>query len=418
MRAYLLPCPLLHKQTSFSDQHHWYCVGYTDSTPPHCTLHYPVNIPSLRLNIVRVALNVPIKLPRTTSKTSPADVKMTAPAQVGRQMTITDLRIHPIKSCRGISVKSAHLTRKGLQYDRQWMFVDAANKFMTIRGQSEMTLINTSINHISGNLEITFPARPESGLSKTTISVPLDPTTAWLEANCEKLNVEIWEFNTDAWTYTDPSIHEPVTNYFRTIDPSSNARLVVKGPTPRPTGGNGSKELLGREESVNFPDVLPIQVASEVSLAELNSRLEQRNEKAITVERFRPNIIVTGDDLVPWEEDEWRLLRVNPPKTTWGTFTSLTGVGNESIDMDVSARCARCQVPNVNPDTAEKHPKEPWSVLYSYRRVDEGMKVKPCFGMLCCPRNEGKVEIGMTVEVREVMAAAGGKGKHRYVKGF
>jgi uncharacterized protein YcbX len=38
---------------------------------------------------------------------------------------ITELRIYPIKSCRGISIKKSYLTKKGLELDRNWMFVEA-----------------------------------------------------------------------------------------------------------------------------------------------------------------------------------------------------------------------------------------------------------------------------------------------------
>ena len=40
---------------------------------------------------------------------------------------ITDLRIYPIKSCRGISIQKTFLTKQGLDLDRRWMFVDAEN---------------------------------------------------------------------------------------------------------------------------------------------------------------------------------------------------------------------------------------------------------------------------------------------------
>jgi uncharacterized protein YcbX len=40
---------------------------------------------------------------------------------------ITDLRIYPIKSCRGISIRKSFLTKHGLDLDRRWMFVDAEN---------------------------------------------------------------------------------------------------------------------------------------------------------------------------------------------------------------------------------------------------------------------------------------------------
>jgi hypothetical protein len=48
-----------------------------------------------------------------------------------------------------------------------------------------------------------------------------------------------------------------------------------------------------------------------------------------------------------------------------------------------------------------------------YRRVDEGITYKPCFGMLCVPRGEGgNVEVGMKLEVTEVTD------QHRYIPGF
>jgi len=38
-----------------------------------------------------------------------------------------------------------------------------------------------------------------------------------------------------------------------------------------------------------------------------------------------------------------------------------------------------------------------------YRRVDKGgvAKYKPCFGMLAIPKNEGKIQVGATLEVLE-----------------
>ena len=69
-------------------------------------------------------------------------------------------------------------------------------------------------------------------------------------------------------------------------------------------------------------------------------------------------------------------------------------------------------MPNVDPDSAVKHKKQPWDTLVSYRRVDEGIKYKPCFGMLSAPRGEGVVEVGMRLEVLEETS------EHRYITGF
>lgn len=178
---------------------------------------------------------------------------------------------------------------------------------------------------------------------------------------------------------------------------------MYKGPERRILRGNGAPEILGREQDTYFPDVHPVLIASAASIEELNARLVKGGNEAITIERFRPNIVVTGD--VPWEEDSWKVVRI---------------VGNDkdgkrgdgAVELDVVARCARCQVPNVDPDTAEKHRRQPWDTLMKYRRVDEGIKFKPCFGMLSAPRQEGRVEVGMGFEVVEVTDG------HRYIKGF
>ncbi|KAK5077976.1 hypothetical protein LTR51_000160 [Lithohypha guttulata] len=316
------------------------------------------------------------------------------------------LRIYPIKSCRGFSVKSSTLGRKGLKFDRCCMFVDDKQVFITIRNKPEMTLIKTGISEDESgraNLTVIFPAVVEVGgvgeESKvdydraTTISVPLEADEEWLSNNAKLVETEIWEYHTDAYAFTAPEITDAVTKYFTSWDKDAKVQLVMKGPTPR-------------------------QFATEVSLNELNTRLKEQQGTEITIERFRPNIIVDSDNLKPWEEDEWKTLRVNPPKSLVGSLSALTGINSQSIDIDVAARCARCQVPNVDPDTAVKNKKEPWNTLVSYRRVDEGVKYKPCFGMLCCPRSEGYIEVGMEIEIREVMQAAGGTGEHHYVKGF
>ena len=276
------------------------------------------------------------------------------------------------------------------------MFVDEGkHEFITIRHKPQMTLIDTKIS--TDGEELTISIRD----TEKSVSIPARPTAEWLEANTKLQQVEIWEHHTDGYEYSD-EVNSVFTDFF-----GEKVSLIYKGPTPRICQGNGAARILGREESVNFPDVLPVQIASQSSLQELNSRLTKKGEDPLTIERFRPNIIIKGD--APWSEDSWKAVRINGSPSLLG---SITGGNREALDIDVAARCARCQVPNVNPDTAVKHKKEPWDTLMSYRRVDEGMKYKPCFGMLCCPRNEGEIAVGMRFEVLEMTD------KHFYQKGF
>jgi uncharacterized protein len=322
---------------------------------------------------------------------------------------VSELRVYPIKSCRGFTVRSSYVTKKGLDLDRNWMFVGVEggkNEFVTIRDISELTLIDTALASAAGHtaegseddlqLVISVRSHPEK-----RVIIPARPNKDWLQAHTKCEKVVIWGTETDGWVYGE-EINALIRDHIK-----RDVKLVYKGPTPRVLQGNGAPNLLGREESTNFPDVLPILIASEASLNELNGRLKAKGADEITIERFRPNIVVKGD--IPWSEDDWKLVRIVNGERPSG---SLIPSCPSTVDIDVQAHCARCQVPNVDPDTAEKDAHEPWDTLVSYRRIDEGIKWKPCFGMLSCPRNEGPVRVGMKMEIVETTQ------NHLYVKGF
>jgi uncharacterized protein YcbX len=327
-----------------------------------------------------------------------------------------------IKSCRGISIKHSFLTKRGLDLDRRWMFVSGdTNKFVTmplsvliflilekhntksskitIRDISTLTLIDTSFaTSLDGSESLVISIRNTS----KKVLIPARPTEQWLKDNTTLMSVDIWEYDTDGYVYSD-EINGIFSEFF-----GKDVRLVYKGPTPRVLRGNGAPEVLGREQYTNFPDVLPVLIANEASISELNGRLVGKGGEEIGIERFRPNIVVEGVEA--WSEDSWKTVRVVNGEAATG-ITGMLG-GSAGLDIDVAARCARCQVPNVDPETAEKDQHEPWDTLVSYRRVDEGIKWKPCFGMLSVPRGEGPVSVGMKLEVLELTD------DHKYIKGF
>lgn len=287
-------------------------------------------------------------------------------------------------------------------------------RFITIRDISEMTLIDTAFACSSSD----SPSDSELLVisirhTDKRVMVPARPTQTWLQENTTLHTVNIWDYNTDGYVYQD-SINLIFTEFFK-----KPVKLVYKGPTPRILRGNGAPEILGREEHVNFPDVMPLLIANEASIRELNERLGEKGHEEISIERFRPNIIVRGsdsssnpDDKAPraWSEDSWKTVKISSGEQKTG-FMGVWG-GERGLEIDVQARCTRCQVPNVDPETAEKDKHEPWDTLMSYRRVDEGMKWKPCFGMLSVPRNEGPIAVGMKFEVVETTEA------HKYIMGF
>jgi uncharacterized protein YcbX len=59
---------------------------------------------------------------------------------------LSGLHVFPIKSCRGIAVSQAEVTRRGLARDRRWMIVDEGGAFMTQRDYPDMTHVRTALD--------------------------------------------------------------------------------------------------------------------------------------------------------------------------------------------------------------------------------------------------------------------------------
>lgn len=247
---------------------------------------------------------------------------------------ITEIRVYPIKSCRGFKVDKTKLLKTGLDLDRQWMFADAISMdFLTIRQISKMTLIDTILTE-NDELEVSI----RDSQPKVKFAIPAHPSKQWLEKNSELSEVGIWGRKVDGYVYPK-ELTAPLSSFFE-----KEVRLVYKGPTPRVLAGNGAPELLGRTESTKFADLAPLQIANQKSMSELNGRLSQIGHEPLNIERFRPNIVVEGE--TPWYEDTWKMIKI--------------GEQGKSTSVDVVARCARCQVPNVDPDTAVKDKRQPW----------------------------------------------------------
>lgn len=276
-------------------------------------------------------------------------------------------------------------------------------KFLTIRNLAKMTLIRPTYNAETDTLTVTAPA-PNRVDEKLQFEIPAHPSQEWLEKNTELVKATVWSTTTPAYCYST-ALTGPFNEFF-----GKEVRLVYKPPfsdSPRALGSNGAKQLLGRDASTCFPDIMPVLVGTEQSIEELNSRLKAAEDLTIPITRFRPNIVVRGNS--PWAEDSWKTLRI----TSSGDSSVWSKLGFGGLKLDVTQRCARCHVPNVDTETAEEHKRQPWDILMKYRRIDEGITYKPCFGMLCVPRGGGgKVEVGMQLEVTELTD------KHRYVPGF
>jgi hypothetical protein len=124
------------------------------------------------------------------------------------------------------------------------------------------------------------------------------------------------------------------------------------------------------DDQTGFADGYPILIISEESLSDLNSRMET----SVPMNRFRPNIVVKGCE--PFAEDAWKRIRIG------------------EVEMALVKPCARCVVTTIDKDTLAKS-KEPLKTLNKFRKHELGA----IFGMNVIPLNEGRLELGMGVQI-------------------
>jgi len=249
-----------------------------------------------------------------------------------RHLTLTQLNIYPIKSCGGIALPRALITRWGLEYDRSWMVVDAQGTFVTQRRHPRLALVQPTIT--GDALEIRAPDMP-------LLRVPLAAGDYAVTAGpC----VTVWD---DQLPALDAG--EAAAGWFsRHLD--LPVRLVRFDPQiQRICDPEWTRAL---HAVTQFSDGFPILLISEASLAGLNSRLLQRGRAPVPMQRFRPNVVIAGLDA--HEEDRIHRLEFADPQVT----------------LELVKPCKRCVTTTVDPRSGARDaqwPSEPLETLLGYR---------------------------------------------------
>lgn len=242
-------------------------------------------------------------------------------------INISSLWVYPIKSMSGICLEKSVITSKGLKYDRQWMLIDKNKHFITQRQFPKMALFNVSLNE--NGLSVEYP--DIKGIFIPFIDSQLD--------EYETLNVKVWNDYCDAI-----SIDTEFDQWFSQVL-GQECQLVYM---PETTHRQVDTHYANNNQATMFADGFPFLLASDASLSDLNSRLQEKGNEAINMQHFRPNIVLTGCE--PYDEDSWSHFKIN------------------SLLFDVVKPCTRCVITTINPCTGEKMGKEPLATLYTYRK--------------------------------------------------
>ncbi|TFK56328.1 hypothetical protein OE88DRAFT_1729848 [Heliocybe sulcata] len=313
-------------------------------------------------------------------------------------MKVSQILVHPIKSCRGTSVQEASFTPEGLKYDRHWSLIDPEkNKVLTARDIPTMVLITPNIevdpaSPDGGKLVISFP--PES--NAPTFDIPLEPSEATLSKWEVIEGIKIWSDTTDGYLVPASSSGAPSPSDILSAYASRPVQLVYKGPAPR------NCDLYPTfDATVRYHDGYPWLVCSEEGLEVVREQVvewaaKEEGVKMGVEERFRPNIVLKGSG-VPFIEDSLREIAILPSKAN----------GNAAeTPVSLVAKCPRCLLPNVDPQAGIRDKAVPFKVLAKFRTgIDPANMKTPCFGCYGGPHGEGRVCVGDEVVIKKWIEA-------------
>ncbi|XP_010260737.1 PREDICTED: mitochondrial amidoxime reducing component 2 isoform X2 [Nelumbo nucifera] len=244
--------------------------------------------------------------------------------------TVSSIFVYPIKSCRGISVSEAPITSTGLRWDRQWVVINSKGRAYTQRVEPKLALVEVELPQNafvegweptnSSYLVLRAPGMDELKISLSKVSEVID-------------NVSVWEWSGSA-VDEGAEASEWFSNYLG--KPSRLVRFNAASETRAvdPAYAHGYNTM--------FSDGYPFLLLSQGSLNALNELLRE----PLSVNRFRPNILVDGCD--PFLEDLWTEIKIN------------------KLTFNGVKLCSRCKVPTINQENGIAGP-EPTETLMKFR---------------------------------------------------
>jgi len=266
------------------------------------------------------------------------------------ECTVTSLEIYPVKGCQGVSVSEVELRRGGIVGDREIMLVKDGENYAQ-RDHPHVATI--AVERLAdGRLKLRHPeagelvheVRVEGGevpvnLIYNDISTldQGDEIAAWACAAMKEAGIRVVSLPKpwDKWI--------PLPEFER-IDGKPQARLY---------------------------DVAPVLVNNQASLDDFN----QRTSEPVTMDRFRANVVISGD-LGPYEEDELEALSTSDAELLYVTV------------------CERCIMTTTDQKTGVRATKEPIKTLSTYRKRENKYGSGVMFGAYMTVGREGRLRVG------------------------
>lgn len=239
---------------------------------------------------------------------------------------LSALAVYPIKSCAGVALQQAQVVETGLDFDRAWMVVDPHGEMLTQRELPRLALVQPQFRH--SELLLRAPGMLGLHLQLDTVETAT--------------RVRVWDDVVKAY-----DMGALAAQWFSDFL-GTPARLVRFDPEQQRLSEAAWTGSVQAENS--FSDGFPLLVVNQASLDDLNARLAAKGLAAATLQRFRPNLVLSG--LQPFDEDHIDELDID------------TDEGQ--VRLRLVKPCVRCDIPNVDPGSAQKS-SEPGATLAGYR---------------------------------------------------
>jgi uncharacterized protein YcbX len=280
-------------------------------------------------------------------------------------ISVSDVCIHPVKSMRSISLPKSQIDWKGLIDDRRYMVIyelplpvyktewsstDVRYRFLTQRQCPSLATVQATFQKKDDEVVNEFLILKQQ---TDTIQIPISSTSL-----LQKYRVGIWDdivwvedMGDDVATFVQQIVDKDTEC---TVD-SCRVRLVRQTVDDQRRADDKfvpsyAKTWSGSSPLVSLTDGYPILIANQSSLDELNRRLEKAGKSTIPMSRFRPNIVVQGRNVEPFEEDNWKIISVG------------------AVLFAIVKACPRCKQSCTDQLTGQVH-DEPVQTMKSFRAL-------------------------------------------------
>ncbi|KAM9777282.1 mitochondrial amidoxime-reducing component 1-like [Neosynchiropus ocellatus] len=275
---------------------------------------------------------------------------------------VSKLLIHPLKSAKAVSVGVAECQKFGLKSgelrDRHWLVVTEDGHMVTGRQQPRLVLVSLTSDGTHAVL---------NGPNMEELRFPIkQPENKVMDCRVFGEDIQGRDCGDKVSRWLTDYLGDEKTYHVVHFEPQMRARYPAK-----------SMPLFPKKEEVAYPDVAAVMLLSEASVEDLS----RESDNKLTVERFRPNIVIS--DCGPFDEDSWEEIQIG------------------SVRLRRVISCGRCVFTTVDPETGVITRKEPLETLKRYRQCKPSEKhlyqSSPLFGQLLSVKKTGIVQVGDVV---------------------